>query len=85
MSTLSKKIEFATSTDGHAVVVRHTAGARFNHWVTGMAFLIASFSGLAFFHPGLSWLYEVFGGGTWTRILHPFFGILMAVNFFGLF
>jgi len=84
MSMSNKKVKFATSTDGRAVVVRHSASGRFNHWVTGMAFIVASLSGLAFFHPNLSWLYQIFGSGTWARILHPFFGLLMAVNFFGL-
>lgn len=84
MSTLNKKLEFATSTDGRAVIVRHEAGARFTHWVTGMAFIVASLSGLAFFHPSMSWLFQIFGSPTWTRILHPIFGVIMMVSFFAL-
>ncbi len=40
--------------------------------------------GLALFHPALFWLSNLFGGGPWTRILHPFMGVLMFVLFLGL-
>jgi formate dehydrogenase subunit gamma len=32
------------------------------------------------FHPATSWL-AMFGGGQWTRILHPFIGLVMFVSF----
>jgi formate dehydrogenase subunit gamma len=38
-------------------------------------------SGLALFHPALYWLSGLLGGGTWTRILHPFLGLLMIFAF----
>ncbi|MBI4986535.1 MAG: formate dehydrogenase subunit gamma, partial [Rhodocyclales bacterium] len=60
---------------------RYTASERANHWVVGMCFILLALSGLAFFHP-LFWpLTNLFGGGTWTRILHPFLGVLMGVSF----
>ena len=41
----------------------------------------AALSGLALFHPALFGLSGLFGGGTWTRILHPFIGVAMFVFF----
>ena len=37
---------------------------------------------MALFHPALFWLSNLFGGGTWTRILpDPFIGVAMAIMF----
>ncbi len=33
------------------------------------------------FHPSMSWLYAILGGGQWTRILHPFIGCVMFISF----
>jgi formate dehydrogenase subunit gamma len=33
------------------------------------------------FHPSTFFLSSVLGGGTWTRILHPFIGLVMFVAF----
>ncbi len=64
---------------------RFTAPERINHWVVAISFVLLALSGLAFFHP-LFWpLTSLFGGGTWTRILHPFIGLLMAFSFVGLY
>ena len=40
------------------------------------SFVLLALSGLALFHPALFWLTNLFGGGPWTRILHPFIGVL---------
>jgi len=65
-------------------ILRYTAGQRTNHWLVAILFLVAGLSGLALFHPSLFWLSQLFGGGPWTRILHPFMGLLMFVLFLGL-
>src|SRR6185437_16755604 len=39
---------------------------------------------LALFHPALFWLSNLFGGGPWTRILHPFLGLVMLLLFLAL-
>src|SRR5262245_24042147 len=57
---------------------------RASHWLLAIFFFLAGLSGLAFFHPSLFWLTELFGGGPWTRILHPFLGIGMTVFFIAL-
>ena len=62
-------------------LVRYPVGVRTNHWLVALAFVLAALSGLAFFHPALFWLTNFFGGGPWTRILHPFIGLFMVLVF----
>lgn len=66
-------------------LVRYTARERANHWVTAVCFVLLALSGLALFHPWFFPLSGLFGGGTWTRILHPYIGLIMTVSFLGLF
>ncbi|MFU2050281.1 formate dehydrogenase subunit gamma [Bordetella hinzii] len=63
-------------------ILRYTAGERTNHWLIALTFILLALSGLALFHPAFSWLYALLGGGPWTRILHPFIGVVMFVCFF---
>jgi len=60
---------------------RYTAEERANHWVVGISFILLALSGLAFFHPAFYPLTQLFGGGVWTRILHPIIGWLMMIGF----
>ena len=60
---------------------RYTASERANHWVVGISFILLGLSGLAFFHPAFFPLTQLFGGPVWTRILHPYVGVIMAVSF----
>ncbi|HTO59824.1 MAG TPA: formate dehydrogenase subunit gamma [Bradyrhizobium sp.] len=62
-------------------IQRYTEGERSIHWAVAIAFFLAALSGLALFHPALFWLSNLFGGGPWTRILHPFIGVAMFVAF----
>jgi len=62
-------------------VVRYTAAERGNHWAVGISFILLALSGLALFHPAFYPLSILLGGGVWTRILHPFIGVLMALLF----
>ena len=64
---------------------RYTAPERANHWAVGMSFILLALSGLAFFHPYFWPLTNLFGGGTWARILHPFLGVLMTLSFVAMF
>jgi formate dehydrogenase subunit gamma len=66
-------------------LVRYTAQERANHWVVGICFILLALSGLAFFHPAFFPLAQLFGGGTWARILHPYIGVLMALSFLAAF
>jgi formate dehydrogenase subunit gamma len=63
------------------LIVRYTANERTNHWITAITFVLLALSGLALFHPSMFWLTAIFGGGQWTRILHPFVGVVMFVSF----
>lgn len=67
------------------LIQRYPDGTRMNHWAVALLFVCAGLSGLAFFHPALFFLTMLFGGGSWTRILHPYFGLLMVLGFVGLF
>ncbi len=62
-------------------IERYSANERVNHWFTAITFVILAASGLALFHPSMYWLTNLLGGGTWTRILHPFVGVAMFVSF----
>ena len=64
---------------------RYSATERANHWTVGICFILLTLSGLAFFHPAFFPLTQLFGGGTWTRILHPFIGIVFALAFVAIF
>jgi formate dehydrogenase subunit gamma len=63
------------------MIQRYTARERSNHWVVAIAFVLAGLSGLALFHPAFFFLTNLFGGGAWTRILHPFIGVLVFLFF----
>jgi formate dehydrogenase subunit gamma len=64
---------------------RYADHVRMNHWTVAVLFFCAALSGLAVFHPALFALTLLFGGGAWTRVLHPFFGVLMVLAFAVLF
>jgi formate dehydrogenase subunit gamma len=71
---------------GNPVTVnRYTAAARVNHWITAISLVLLALSGLALFHPSLYFLTRLFGGGTLTRMIHPFIGVVLLLSFIGLF
>jgi formate dehydrogenase subunit gamma len=62
-------------------IQRYAATTRINHWIVAISFVLLVLSGLSLFHPALFWLTNLFGGGPWTRILHPFIGVGMVAAF----
>ena len=62
-------------------ILRYMPFERANHWLAAITFIMLALSGLAFFHPAFYPLTQLFGGGVWTRILHPFIGMVMAISF----
>jgi formate dehydrogenase subunit gamma len=66
---------------GSKFIDRYSPSERLNHWITAITFLMLAFSGLALFHPSMFWFTQFFGGPTWTRILHPYIGLVMFVSF----
>ena len=65
-------------------LTRNTTAARINHWITGGCFVLLLLSGLSMFHPMLFFLSGLFGGGQWTRALHPWIGAVLLVSYAGL-
>ena len=63
------------------LIHRYTVQERANHWVVAASFVLLTLSGLALFQPEFFVLSYVLGGGTWSRILHPFIGVLLALGF----
>lgn len=61
---------------------RYSGLQRINHWITAIAFVLLTFSGLSMFYPSLYFLSALFGGGPATRTLHPWFGLVLVVSFF---
>jgi len=64
---------------------RYSDSDRMNHWALVLLFFATALSGLAMFHPSLFFLSTLFGGGPWTRILHPFGGVLVFLSFGGMY
>ena len=62
-------------------VDRYTASARINHWITATSLVLLALSGLSMFHPSLFFLTALFGGGQWTRAIHPWIGIVLFFSF----
>ncbi|GGF04980.1 formate dehydrogenase subunit gamma [Aliidongia dinghuensis] len=65
-------------------MIRHTTTTRINHWITGGCFVLLLLSGLSMFHPMLFFLSALFGGGQWTRAIHPWIGVLLFLSYAGL-
>lgn len=81
--------EIAPGDDVHpgdpVTVDRYTTAARINHWITAISLVLLAVSGLALFHPSLYFLTALFGGGSMTRMLHPWIGVVLFFSFMGLF
>jgi formate dehydrogenase subunit gamma len=63
---------------------RHATATRVNHWITAISFVLLTLSGLSMFHPFLFWLSGLFGGGEWTRAVHPWIGIVLVISYAGM-
>ncbi len=66
-------------------VDRYSGAARINHWVTAISLVLLALSGMALFTPKLFFLTGLFGGGQWTRAIHPWIGVVLFFSFLGLF
>ncbi|WFU73415.1 formate dehydrogenase subunit gamma [Bradyrhizobium sp. CB2312] len=65
-------------------LVRYGIAGRINHWITAGCFVLLVLSGLSMFHPMLFFLSQLFGGGQWTRAVHPWIGVILMVSYSGL-
>lgn len=62
-------------------VDRYPGRVRVNHWVTAISLILLALSGAALFHPALFFLSGLFGGGSNTRALHPWIGVVLLASF----
>lgn len=66
------------------VIVRYTTAQRVNHWINAICFTLMVLSGLSMFHPIMFWLSNLFGGGQWTRAVHPWIGCILMLSYLGM-
>lgn len=57
-------------------VLRYTYGERVMHWIAGLTYVYLLLTGLAFYSPYLYWLAQVLGGGSFSRAVHPWVGVV---------
>jgi len=57
-------------------VLRYSFNERLMHWVAGVSYVYLLLTGLAFWSPWLFWIAVVLGGGTISRVLHPWAGVI---------
>ncbi len=62
-------------------VPRYNESQRVTHWLVALSFVVATLSGLALFHPAFWFLSGAVGGGVWSRVLHPWAGVVMVAAF----
>lgn len=62
-------------------VDRYPGRVRVNHWVTAISLILLTISGAALFHPALFFMASFFGGGTNTRMVHPWIGVVLLASF----
>ena len=71
-------------TPAEGYLVRYPTVTRVNHWITAICFVLLTLSGLSMFHPIFFFLSALFGGGQWTRAVHPWIGIILVLSYAGL-
>jgi formate dehydrogenase subunit gamma len=63
-------------------LLRHPVSTRLLHWGSAIFFILALLSGFALYSPWLfRWLTPLFGGGSLTRVLHPWFSLVFVALF----
>ena len=66
--------------EARTTVDRYSGRVRVNHWVTAISLILLAISGAALFHPSLFFLSSFFGGGSNTRWLHPWIGVVLLFS-----
>jgi len=61
-------------------ILRYTFGERLMHWCAGVSYVYLLFTGLAFWSPWLFWMAVALGGGTISRELHPWAGLVFFLS-----
>jgi len=60
-------------------VLRYTYRERLVHWAAAVSYVYLLLTGLAFWSPWLFWIAVMLGGGTISRELHPWAGIIFTL------
>ena len=60
-------------------ILRYSFHERLIHWMAGISYVYLLLSGLAFWSPWLFWIAIALGGGTVTRELHPWAGLIFTL------
>lgn len=60
-------------------ILRYSFDERLIHWMAGISYVYLLLSGLAFWSPWLFWIAIALGGGTVTRELHPWAGLIFTL------
>ncbi|HTQ87660.1 MAG TPA: formate dehydrogenase subunit gamma [Candidatus Solibacter sp.] len=59
-------------------VLRYSFRERLIHWTAGASYVYLLLTGLAFWSPWLFWIGVVLGGGSVSRLLHPWVGLVFT-------
>ena len=59
-------------------ILRYSFHERLVHWLAAVSYIYLLLTGLAFWSPWLFWLAILFGGGTVSRELHPWAGLVFV-------
>lgn len=60
-------------------ILRYSFRERFLHWVAGASYVYLLLTGLAFWSPWLFWIAVILGGGTVSRELHSWAGVIFLI------
>src|ERR1700757_977640 len=63
-------------------VLRYSFHERLIHWMAGFSYVYLLLTGLAFWTPTLFWIAVLLGGGTVSREVHPWVGLIFMVAVF---
>jgi formate dehydrogenase subunit gamma len=61
-------------------VLRYNFKERMVHWFAGLSYSYLLLTGLAFWSPWCFWIAVVLGGGSVSRMLHPWVGLVYAAS-----
>jgi formate dehydrogenase subunit gamma len=59
-------------------ILRFTVAERLVHWVAGVSYVYLLLTGLAFWSPWLFWMAVMLGGGSFSRAVHPWIGLVFT-------
>jgi formate dehydrogenase subunit gamma len=59
-------------------ILRYSFHERLVHWLAALSYIYLMLTGLAFWSPWLFWMAVALGGGTVSRELHPWIGLIFA-------